>query len=70
MNDIVQYKLDNGFTQENIYEFAGAKDCVATLTLRQESAKVYGELLTVLFVYSSRHSNCIFIGEGNIIIGI
>ena len=54
MNDIVQYKLDNGFTQENIYEFAGAKDCVATLTLRQESAKVYGELLTVLFVYSQK----------------
>lgn len=45
------YKSAKGFTQEEIYEYAGAKDCVATLTLSQESAKVYGELLTVTFVY-------------------
>ena len=46
-----QYKSADGFTQEEIYEYAGAKDCVTTLTLSQESAKVYGELLTVVFVY-------------------
>lgn len=45
------YKSPNGFSQEEIYEYAGAKDCVATLTLSQESAKVYGDLLTVTFVY-------------------
>ena len=45
------YKSSNGFTQEEIYEYAGAKDCVATLTLSQESAEVYGELLTVAFMY-------------------
>ena len=45
------YKSVDGFTQEKIYEYAGAKDCVATLTLSQESAEVYGELLTVAFVY-------------------
>ena len=45
------HKSSNGFTQEEIYEYAGAKDCVATLTLSQESAEVYGELLTVAFVY-------------------
>ena len=45
------YKSANGFTQEEIYAYAGAKDCVATLTLSQESARVYGETLTVAFVY-------------------
>ena len=45
------HKSSNGFTQEEIYEYAGAKDCVATLTLSQESTEVYGELLTVAFVY-------------------
>lgn len=45
------YKSADGFTQEKIYEYAGAKDCVATLTLSQESAEVYGESLTVVFVY-------------------
>ena len=45
------YKSVNGFTQEEIYAYAGAKDCVATLTLSQESARVYGETLTVAFVY-------------------
>ena len=45
------YKSADGFTQEEIYEYAGAKDCVATLTLNQESAKLYGESLTVVFVY-------------------
>ncbi len=45
------YKSANGFTQEEIYAYAGAKDCVATLTLSQESALVYGETLTVAFVY-------------------
>ena len=45
------FKSVNGFTQEEIYDYAGAKDCVATLTLTQESAKVYGESLTVTFVY-------------------
>lgn len=45
------YKSADSFTQEKIYEYAGAKDCVATLTLSQESAKVYGESLTVVFVY-------------------
>lgn len=45
------YKSVDGFTQEKIYEYAGAKDCVATLTLSQESAEVYGESLTVVFVY-------------------
>lgn len=45
------YKSANGFTQKEIYEYAGAKDCVATLTLNQESAKVFGESLTVVFVY-------------------
>lgn len=34
-----------------LLENAGAKDCVATLTLTQESAKEYGESLTVTFVY-------------------
>ena len=29
------YKSANGFTQEEIYAYAGAKDCVATLTLSQ-----------------------------------
>lgn len=43
------YKSADGFTQEEIYEYAGAKDCVTTLTLRQEAAKVYGESLTVVF---------------------
>ena len=45
------YKSAHGFTQEEIYAYAGAKDCVATLTLSQESARVYGETLTVAFVY-------------------
>ena len=45
------YKSANGFTQKEIYEYAGAKDSVATLTLSQESAKVFGESLTVVFVY-------------------
>lgn len=45
------YKSANGFTQKEIYEYAGANDCVATLTLSQESAKVFGESLTVVFVY-------------------
>ena len=45
------YKSANGFTQEEIYAYAGAKDRVATLTLSQESARVYGETLTVAFVY-------------------
>lgn len=45
------FKSANGFTQEEIYAYAGAKDCVATLTLSQESARVYGESLTVAFVY-------------------
>ncbi|MFK2263994.1 hypothetical protein ACIXK3_17705 [Bacteroides fragilis] len=45
------YKSADGFTQEEIYDYAGAKDCVATLTLTQESAKEYGESLTVTFVY-------------------
>lgn len=45
------YKSVNGFTQEEIYDYAGAKDCVAILTLTHESAKVYGESLTVTFVY-------------------
>ena len=45
------YKSANGFTQKEIYEYAGEKDCVATLTLNQESAKVFGESLTVVFVY-------------------
>lgn len=45
------YKSANGFTQEEIYAYAGAKDCVATLALSQESARVYGETLTVAFVY-------------------
>ena len=45
------YKSAEGFTQEEIYEYAGAKDCVATLTLKQESAKLYGDSLTVVFVY-------------------
>lgn len=45
------YKSADGFTQEEIYEYAGAQDCVATLTLNQESAKLYGESLTVVFVY-------------------
>ena len=34
------YKSADGFTQEEIYEYAGANDCVATLTLNQESAKL------------------------------
>lgn len=45
------YKSADGFTQEEIYEYASANDCVATLTLNQESAKLYGESLTVVFVY-------------------
>ncbi len=45
------YKSANGFTQEEIYAYAGVKDCVATLTLSQKSARVYGETLTVAFVY-------------------
>lgn len=45
------YKSVEGFTQEEIYDYAGAKDCIATLTLSQESAKIYGESLTVTFVY-------------------
>ena len=45
------YKSADGFTQEEIYAYAGANDCVATLTLNQESAKLYGESLTVVFVY-------------------
>ena len=45
------YKSADGFTQEEIYEYAGAKDCVTILTLRQEAAKVYGESLTVVFFY-------------------
>ena len=45
------YKSAYGFTQNEIYEYAGAKDCVATLTLSQKSAKVFGESLTVVFMY-------------------
>lgn len=48
------YKSADGFTQEEIYEYAGAKDCVATLTLNQESAKLYGDSLTVVFVYHQK----------------
>jgi len=33
------YKSSNGFTQEEIYEYAGAKDCVATLTLSNGSSE-------------------------------
>ena len=45
------YKSADGFTQKEIYEYAGETDCVATLTLNQESAIVFGEVLTVVFVY-------------------
>ncbi len=45
------YKSVDGFTQEKIYEYAGEKDYVSTLTLNHESAQIYGELLTVVFVY-------------------
>ena len=45
------YKSADGFTQGEIYEYAGAKDCVVTLTWNQESAKLYGDSLTVVFVY-------------------
>ena len=45
------YKSYAGFSQEEVYDYAGAKDCVTTLTLTDESAKIYGKSLTVLFVY-------------------
>ena len=48
------YKSTEGFTQEQIYEYAGAEDRVATLRFRpnSESANLYGSLLTVVFVYT------------------
>lgn len=53
-----RYKSADGFTQEEIYAYAGAMDCVATLTLTQESAKVYGKSLTVVFFLSSKRKDC------------
>lgn len=46
------YKSENGFTQEEIYKYAGAKDFVTTLTLKNKSAIKYGGSITVLFVYT------------------
>lgn len=46
------YKSKNGFTQEEIYKYAGAKDFVTTLMLQNESAIKYGDSITVLFIYT------------------
>ena len=53
------YKSAEGFTQEQIYEYAGAEDRVATLRFRpnSESANLYGSPLTVVFVYTIKERN-------------
>lgn len=53
------YKSTEGFTQEQIYEYAGAEDRVATLRFRpnSESANLYGSPLTVVFVYTIKERN-------------
>lgn len=47
------YRSADGFTQEQIYEYAGTKDCVATISFRKgaDSAAIYGSSVTVEFVY-------------------
>lgn len=53
------YKSAEGFTNEQLYEYAGEKDCVVTLKLKpgSPSALVYGEDLTVVFVYQLKERN-------------
>lgn len=53
------YKSAEGFTNEKLYEYAGVKDCVVTLKLKpgSPSALVYGEDLTVVFVYQLKERN-------------
>ena len=50
------YKSEKGFTQEQLYEYAGREDRVATMTLRQgsETFNTYGDLLTGQFVYTQK----------------
>lgn len=50
------YKSSSGFTPGQIYSYAGAKDYVTTLSLKDgsESAGKYGSELTVLFEYTSK----------------
>lgn len=47
------YTESNGFTQGQIYEYAGAKDYVSTITFASDSdsAQKYGQSLTVCFMY-------------------
>ena len=48
------YRTLNGFTQEEIYEYAGAQDSVVNLKLSKELSCIYGDSLTVVFVYSQK----------------
>lgn len=59
------YKSADGFTNEQLYEYAGEKDCVVTLKLREgsQSARIYGEDLTVVFVYLFDERNKLVINK-------
>ena len=48
------YVEKKGFTQHQIYELAGAKDYVSTITFApdSDSAQKYGQSLTVNFIYT------------------
>ena len=48
------YVEKKGFTQHQLYELAGAKDYVSTITFApdSDSAQKYGQSLTVNFIYT------------------
>lgn len=52
---------NEGFTQEQIYEFAGVNDYTANITLQpgSDSAKTFGNELTVIFVYTVKERNAL-----------
>lgn len=48
------YKQENGFSQEQLYNYGGRYDSVFTLTFRDESesSHIFGPMITVCFEYS------------------
>lgn len=54
--DMKRYRSQEGFSQGQLYEYAGSLDNVTTITFRpgSESQDVYGESLTVVFVYTQK----------------
>ena len=51
-----RYRSQEGFSQDQLYEYAGSLDNVTTITFRpgSESQDVYGKSLTVVFVYTQK----------------